>query len=92
MCSNCNDEKTDEKQWERSGCVFARGQRGQRLLYGPASFVRFAAVCKCNDLFTYILYGTGKNGIFRCLETELVPFSCFKSLLVAKYNSFICTN
>ena len=27
--------------------------------------------------------------MFRCQEAKLVPFSCFTSVLVAKYNSFV---
>ena len=45
-----------------------------------------------NGIFTDNVYRTCEIGIFRCQEAELVPFSYFTSVLVAKYNSFVCTN
>ena len=64
-------------------------------LYGSSicrpSLLDRRAKTKCNRLFTDILYETYAIGVFRCQEADLVPFSCFISLLVAKYNNFVRT-
>ena len=53
--------------------------------------VRFPSLSKYNGPLTFILYGTGKIGIFIWQRTELVPFICFTYLLADKFNSFIYT-
>ena len=62
-------------------------------LYGSSicrpSLLDRRAKTKCNRLFTDILYETYAIGVFRCQEADLVPFSCFISLLVAKYNNYL---
>ena len=40
-------------------------------------------------LFTYLLYKTCANGVFRCQQAISVAFSWLTSLLVDKYNSMV---
>ena len=73
------------------GLTFTFISRSQ--LYGSSicrpSLLDRRAKTKCNRLFTDILYETYAIGVFRCQEADLVPFSCFISLLVAKYNNYL---